>query len=281
MHRPMSVLLALLLVIALAPGAIAKDRPSGPKIKVVGSSFSESLGVTSSVLGRLEMTFNAKSDKGKASGTLSFKNFGCLTAGAYDPVCGGHDTTLHQTGFADVAIDCLVADATTHTVWFSGKTLRGIDLRQPLEGALQEQYIINAGDEITYGRLQDVNGDGSADLRSLLLNQARKPYPNALSFDGAISSTWFQQTFVTLLGGPMTSANTCRPRDAMYLGADYTVITGSTNSVDWLDANTQIPLGSPVLGDASHMANPPSQAVYDLSSITRTLGSSGIAISIH
>jgi hypothetical protein len=285
MRRPLAVLLALVLMAALAPVALAKPHggPAAPAIGIKGSSFSVSVNAapTPTVVGRFEVTFDARKNGRKASGTLSFRSFGCLTANVWDPGCTGADTSMHQVGYGDVAIDCLVADAPTHTVWFSGRTKRGVDLRLPFEELLQELSIIDNRDEVVFGRLRDSDGDGSADERSLFFSTAKVPYPNALTIDAVDFSPWHLAAYDAAIGSPMSSANACTARDALYTNADYQVIDGSTNELQWHDANTYALIGSTFEGTAANLANPPLAAIYDLSAITRALGDEGLILTFN
>jgi hypothetical protein len=262
-------------------GTAGAAKSAGSKIDVKGGSYTVATSpVGGVVLGRVEFNVDATSRDGRVSGSLAVRNFGCLTDGAFDPSCSGPDKTLYQVGFDDVEIDCLVGDATTRTVWFSGRTLQGDDQRLPEELRLQEHGIIAQGNEIVLGRFQDVNGDGSADLRSLFLSMATTPYPNALTEDGAIGSPWYLQRNADLVGGSLNAANACLARNAMYVNADYEVVHGHRpNTVQWLSGDGR-PLGSPITGTAVNLAYPPSAALYDLSGVTRILQSDNLSLSI-
>jgi hypothetical protein len=275
---------ALLLVgatILVLAGTAAATKPSGPKIKLQGGSYTLTESpVGGAVLGRVEFSIpKAKSTPGAVSGSLAWKSFGCLTNGAVDPTCSGPDKTLYEVAYADVEIGCLVADETTRTVWFSGRTLQGDDQRLPQELRLQEHDIIAQGNEIVLGRFQDVDGDGSADLRSLFLSMATTPYPNALTVNGAIASPWYLQRNADLVGGTLSATNACLARNAIYVSADYEVIYGVNNGVQWLSGNGT-PTGIPIPGTAENLANPPSAALYNLSGVTRVLQSEDLSLSV-
>jgi hypothetical protein len=171
-------------------------------------------------------------------------------------------------GFGRRSRSSLSTDKSTGTVWFSGLVTAGNDLRLPVGMQQQEQSIIAAGNMILYGRLRDSNGDGSADQRSLFITQATTAYPNALlssGDNGTIATPWF-------INGNATSAGTaCLLHDSAFQTADYEVVDGPSNQVQWLEPDDSTPVGSPITGTATNLMNPPAQSVYSLASINRTL----------
>jgi hypothetical protein len=182
----------------------------------------------------------------------------------------GADGSLTQRASFNVKVQCLSADKATHTVWFSGTiTAAVIDPAQPAEEVQQEQSIIAAGHMILFGRLRDTNNDGSADQRSILAEGATTPYPNALltsADNGTVWSPWF-------VNGNGTSADTaCLLHDGAFQNADYQVVDGPSNQVQWLDpSDDTTPIGNPFTGTAAALAAPPAQAQYNLAAPTRTL----------
>src|SRR5712692_9271054 len=208
-------------------GGNAKKPP--PAIDLKGGSYTVSTSILGTVVtGRVQFSINAqKSATGAVAGTLAMQVYGCLTNGAYDPGCSGPDTTLYQLGYTDVKIACLSADKPSGTVWLSGRVLGGDDQRLPAEPHQQEQDIIGQKNMIFVGRLQDINGDHTADNRSLFLNMATTSYPNASTTNGDIETPWFN--------GTTSGDSACLARDGgPYNEADYRVVNGAANTVQWL-----------------------------------------------
>jgi hypothetical protein len=230
------------------------------------------------VVGELDFSIDArKLRNGSMKGTLNFQDYNCLTDGSFDPLCSGPDKTLHQVAHQDAKIACLTADAATRTVWFSAHVKGLDDQRIPAELLQKEQGILAQGKLIVIGRFRDADGDGTADVRSLFLTLATAAYPNALTTNGTIGTPWFISA-----AGYSSAANACLQRDNAYVSADYQVVNGSTNTVQWLDPiDGSTPIGSPVTGSAGNMANPPPAAQYSLSSINRTLLSPNLTLAIR
>jgi hypothetical protein len=263
---------ATIIAALMAPALLLAAPGKHPSISVQGNSSSVTTGIVgNTVTGRYTVSFHAKLRNGIVSGTLATKIYGCLTGGSFDPTCPGPDTSLHQVGYQDVEIDCLAADPATRTVWFSGRTLAAEDQRLPEQLADQEQQIIANGDEYLFGRLRDLDGDGSADVRSLFLGLARTAYPNAVTIDDSIENPWF-------IAPGWSAASACLDHDAAFVTADYQVINGSTNSVQWLEPDDTTPVGPPFTGSAANLSVPPAQSRYDLSGITRTLQTDGLSL---
>lgn len=269
---------ALALTVGVATATSAKNGP--PLINLQGSSYTQTtlpIGVNQVPVGELDFSIDArKLRNGSMNGTLNFQTYGCLTNGSFDPICSGADTTLHELGHEDVKIACLTADGATRTVWFSGQVVAVDDQRIPAELLQQEQGILAQKKLIVVGRLRDTNGDGTADVRSLFLTQATTPYPNALTTGGDIGTPWFISA-----AGYSSAANACLQRDQAYLSADYQVVNGSTNTVQWLDPDDTTPIGSPITGTAANMANPPAASLYSLAPINRTLLSPNLKLTIR
>jgi hypothetical protein len=263
---------AATIIAALMAPAVVVGHGKHPSISVQGNSSSVTTGIVgNTVTGRYAVSFHAKLSNGIVSGTLATKIYGCLTGGSFDPTCSGPDTSLHQLGYQDVEIDCLAADPATRTVWFSGRTLAAEDQRLPEELANQEQQIIANGDEYLFGRLRDLDGDGSADVRSLFLGLARAAYPNAVTIDDSIENPWF-------IARGWTAASACLDHDAAFVTADYQVVDGATNWVQWLEPDDTSPVGPPFPGSAANLSVPPAQSRYDLSGVSRTLQTDGLSL---
>ena len=269
---------ALALTVGVIAGGAAAAKNGPPLISVEGGSYTQTTSITGSqVTGRLDFTVDGrKARDGSVVGTFGFQQYGCLTNGSFDPICSGSDTTLHQVAYENAKVACFAADAATRTVWFSGRVVATDDQRISAELLQQEQGLLAQGKLIVVGRFQDTNGDGIADVRSLFLTQATTPYPNALTTDGEIGSPWFLSA-----AGYSSAANACLQRDQAYLSADYQVVNGSTNGVQWLDPNDATPIGSPITGNAANMANPPAASLYSLAPFNRTLLSPNLKLTIR
>jgi hypothetical protein len=262
------VLAGALCVLVGAPTAsAAKNGP--PLINVEGNSYTQSTDPTGRVVtGQDNFSMAAKESRaGSVSGTFTEQLYSVA-----------RDGTLTQIGHNDVNVECLSADKTTGTVWFSGLVTAGNDQRLPTEQQQQEQNIISSGNLILLGRFRDTNGDGIADERSLFLTDATTGYPNALllsSDNGTVTSPWF------ISGDGTSAASACLLHDNGYLAADYNVVDGPTNQVQWLEPDDSTPVGSPITGTAAALSSPPSQSVYSVASFTRTLLSPTLYLTIR
>jgi hypothetical protein len=269
----------LALTIGVVTGGTATAKNGPPLISVEGGSYTVTTSITGSqVTGRLDFTIDGrKARDGSMVGSFGLQQYACLTNGSFDPTCSGPDTTLYQVAYENAKVACFAADAATRTVWFSGQVVAVDDQRIPAELLQQEQGILAQKKLIVIGRLQDTNGDGTADVRSLFMTVATTSYPNALTTDGDLGSPWFISA-----AGYSSAANACLQRDNAYLSADYDVVNGSTNTVQWLDPNDDItPIGSPITGTAANMANPPAAARYSLAPFNRTLLSPNLKLTIR
>jgi hypothetical protein len=259
--------------ILLVAGAVSVATASKtPKITITGSSYTQTTDPTGSqVIGEVDFSMNATtSGNGSASGTFTEQVY---------TVSNGTPT---QVGSTNVNIDCLAANKSTGTVWFSGLVTAGSDQQQPAEEETQEQNIISAGNLILIGRFRDTNSDGIVDNRSLFMTVATTAYPNALvdpnNDVGTLSSPWYIQGYGT------SAANACLLGDNAYFAADYTVVPSIVNhlttQVQWLQPDDRHLVGSPVDGTAANMANPPAKSVYSLAKPTRTLLSQNLTLTI-
>jgi hypothetical protein len=276
--RTLLVLCAALgLTVGVAAAFAGKNGP--PLINLEGSSFTQTSNVVGTqVTSQLDFTVDAKKARnGSITGTFAFQQYACLTNGFYDPSCSGPDKTLHQVGYENANVACLTADAATKTVWFSAQVTAVDDQRIAPELLQQEQNILAQGKLIVIGRFRDTNEDGIADVRSLFPTGSTSPFPNALTTDHAIGSPWF-----IYAAGYSSAANACLQRDGAYLSADYEVVSGAANIVQWLDpSDDSTPIGSPIPGTASNMANPPPAAQYSLAPFNRTLLSPNLNLKIR
>jgi hypothetical protein len=248
----------LALAVAAVMVATAAAGSNAPSIEIQGNTYANTTGITGQVAQQIQFSMNARSGgKTPTSGWFEDQFYNVA-----------QDGTLSQVSYNNVQVQCLSADTSTHTVWFSGLISAGDDLRQPASVQQQEQSIISAGKLILYGRLHDGNGDGSADQRSLFVTQATTAYPNAYlssADNGTIANPWF------ISGNATSAASACLAHDSAFQAADYQVVDGPTNQVQWLDPNDSTTVGSPITGTATNMANPPAQSIYSLASINRTL----------
>jgi hypothetical protein len=262
--------------VGVAAAVAGNTKKPPPLIDLKGGSYTTSVSPVGAVVtGRVQFNINAQeSAAGAVSGTLAVQVYGCLTNGTFDPTCSGPDTTLYQLGHTDVKIACLSADKPSGTVWLSGRVLDGDDQRVPAELRQQEQDIIAQRNMIFVGRFQDINGDGTADNRSLFLTLATTSYPNVLTTNGDIGTPWYN--------GTTSGASACLARDSgTYIQADYQVVNGAANTVQWLEPDDSTPVGSPFQGTAANLATPPAASLYNLASITRVLQSPGLKVAIQ
>lgn len=246
---------------AVVATAAAGSKGAAPSIEIQGNTYASSAGITGQNGQQLQFSMNAQSG-GKTATSGWFEDQFYNVA---------QDGTLSQVAHYNVKVECLTDDKSTGTVWFSGLVTAGDDLRLGAEVDQQQQTIIAAGNMILYGRLRDSNGDGSADQRSLFITQATTAYPNAYlssGDNGTIASPWF------ISGNATSAATACLLQDTAFQTADYQVVDGPSNQVQWLDPNGN-PLNPPVIvtGTAANMSNPPAQSVYSLASINRALQS--------
>jgi hypothetical protein len=268
---------ALALTLGVASAFAGKNGP--PLINLEGSSFTQTSNVTGTqVTGQLDFTVDAKEARnGSITGTFASQQYACLTNGLFDPSCSGPDTTLHQVGYENANVACLTADAATKTVWFSAQVTAVDDQRIAPELRQQEQNILAQGKLIVIGRFRDTNGDGIADVRSLFPTGSTSPFPNVLRTNNEIGSPWF--IYATAYS---SAANACLQRDGAYQSADYKVVNGAANIVQWLDpSDDTTPIGSPITGTATNMANPPAAALYSLAPFNRTLLSPNLNLTIR
>jgi hypothetical protein len=252
----------------------AASASKKPLIGVAGSSYTQTLGITGQVTQQTNFSMSAnQAQDGTVSGTFSYQQYNVAANGGL----------LDQVAGYNVLVECLSADKTSGTVWFSGLVTSGFDQQQLAEEQTQEQQIIGARQLILVGRFRDTNGDGIADERSLFVTHATQPYPNALishSDLGTINSPWF------INGNATSPANACLNRDSDYIEADYAVAKAANpahpfGSVQWLAPDDSTSVGSPVVGTAANMANPPAASVYSLASFARTLLSPTLNLTIN
>jgi hypothetical protein len=265
---------ALLLAICAAAFLTAGEASAAknqPLIDVEGSSYTQTSNVTGTqVIQQTNFSMHAKEAQGgTVSGTFSEKLYNVAT-----------DGTLTQIASNNVNVDCLSADKTSGTVWFSGVVTAGIDQRLPLEQQTQEQQIVNAGQLILIRRFRDSNADGIVDERSLFVTHAAQPWPNALvsnNDDGTISSPWF------ISGNATSPATACLDRDSDYITADYRVVftlpAQNFSSVQFLTPDDRTPVGGLVDGDV--IGYPPAASMYSVASATRTLLSPTLVLKIR
>ena len=262
-RRPLVAVTGVIAAAALAVAALmvttAAAGSNAPSIEIQGNTYNNTTGITGQfVAQQTQFSMNARSG-GKTPTNGWFEDQFYNVA---------QDGTLTQVASNNVHVQCMSADTSTHTVWFSGLVTAGTETRVPASVQQQEQSIIAAGNLILYGRLHDGNGDGSADQRSLFVTQATTAYANAyLSSDdnGTIASPWF------INGNPTSGATACLQHDGMFQTADYQVVNGPTNQVQWLDPNDEPTVGPAFTGTAANMANPPTASVYSLAPFNRTL----------
>jgi len=261
--------------IVSATRAFTIPAGNGGQIGADGCSYTESTDITGhTVTSQTEFSIGAGASNGSASGSFAVQTSGCLTNGVFNSSCSGPDKTLYQLAYNNVNVECLSADASTGTIWFSGRVVAGDDLRLPAEQRQQQQSIIAAGNLILVGRFTDQNHDGIADNRSLFLSMATTGYPNALlqsGDNGTITNPWFLQPIADAAGGSLTAANACLTHDNAYLQADYKVVNGPLNQVQWLQLDDVTTVGNPITGTASNLANPPPASSYSLAAVNRTL----------
>lgn len=253
---------ATVVLFATGLGSVIATAAAGnaPSIEIQGNTYANTTGIRGQVIEQVQFSMNAQSG-GKAPTSGWFEDqFYNVNA----------DGTLSQVSYYNVKVQCLSADKSTGTVWFSGLVTAGNDLRQPAEQQTQAQSIIAAGNLILYGRLHDSNNDGSADQRSLFNTQATTAYPNALlssADNGTISTPWF------ISGNATSAASECLLHDSAFQQADYQVVDGQSNQVQWLAPDDSTTVGSQFTGTAANMASPPAASLYSIASINRALGS--------
>jgi hypothetical protein len=258
-------------VVALGGAALVATAAAGsnnaPTIAIQGNTYANTVVISGQVTQQIQFSMDAQSGgKAPTSGWFEDQFYNV-----------GQDGTLSQVAYNNVKIQCLSADKSTGTVWFSGLVTAGNDLRLG-DTQQQEQNIIAARQLILYGRLRDSNGDGSADQRSLFITQATTAYPNAYlssGDNGTISTPWF------INGNATSAATACLSHDSAFQTADYQVVDGPTNQVQWLEPDDSTTVGSPITGTASNLANPPSGSVYNVASIQRTLGSASLYMKLR
>ncbi len=78
------------------------------------------------------------------------------------------------------------------------------------------------------------------------------------------------------VGGTLTAANACTARDAEFINADYKVV--GWHRIRWLMPDDVTPIGPRIKGKPANMANPPAEAIYDISGSARSIDSAGITI---
>ena len=257
---------ALLLITATTAGA---SKTNSPAIQIQGNTYANTSNVTGTQVA-LQTQFGMSAQigtTGAASGWFEYQQYSVA-----------QDGTLTQVAFNNVKVQCLSADKNSGTVWFSGTVTAGNDTRIPADEQAQEQSLIAADQLILFGRLRDTNNDGSADQRSLFVTQATMPEPNAYlssADNNTIANPWW-------IGGNATSPDTaCLLHDTAFQTADYQVVDGPTNQVQWLTPDDSTTVGSPFTGTAANLSNPPTQSVYSLASINRTVLSPTLYLKIH
>jgi hypothetical protein len=255
----------------------------GDSISIKGSASSPSTLPTGSgdiTVGRLDFAIDAKQTQKGTTGTYDARIFACLTNGQFDPECSGPDKTFHPIGHQKGMIRCLSANSETHTIWFSGKITEILqhDLRTPPEYNQLIAELVQKGDWIFYGRLQDTDGDGIADNRSFFSEQADHAVPNVITTDGTVWSSGYLNSQGDLTGGNLTGSNACLGRDLLMQAADYVVVNGNENQIQWLGAFNAEPFDDVVEGTASTMAQPPAGVIYPIFAPTRDLSPSNLRI---
>ena len=131
----------------------------------------------------------------------------------------------------------------------------------------QEQQIIDDGNLNLWMRLSDTNGDGIVDKTSFIVWNATTAYPNALlesSDNGTVFGPWW------ITGNGTSAANTCLLHDDAYGVADYKVVDGPNNQVQWLEPDNVTTVGNPFTGTAANLADPPPASVFNISWFTLT-----------
>jgi hypothetical protein len=253
-----AAVVALGVAALMVAAAAARPTNNAPSIEIQGNTYANTTGVTGQVVQQIQFSMGARSGgKTPTSGWFEDQFYNVI-----------QDGTFSQVSYNNVKVDCLSADKSTGSVWFSGVVTAGNDLRLPAEMQQQEQSIIAAGNMILYGRLRDSNGDGSADQRSLFVTQATTAYPNALlssADNGTIATPWF------INGNATSAATACLLHDSAFNTADYDVVDGPSNQVQWLEPDDTTTVGGPITGTATNLMNPPAQSVYSIASINRTL----------
>jgi hypothetical protein len=140
------------------------------------------------------------------------------------------------------------------------------------------QQILDDGNLILLGRLSDANGDGIADTRSVFVTEATTGYPNALvasADNGTVGGPWW------INGHGTSAANACLLHDDAYTTADYKVIDGPNNQVQWLEPDDAATVGVPFTGTAANLSNPPAQSVYSGASFVLTLLSHTLELTLR
>jgi hypothetical protein len=260
---------ALVVALLMVGAAAAGSRSAAPTVEIQGNTYSNTTGITGQVVQQTQFSMNAQSG-GKAPTSGWFEDQLYNVNG---------DGTLSQVAFYNVKVKCMSANKSTGNVWFSGLVTAGDDQRLGGTGTAERQQlqnIIAAGNLILYGRLHVSNG--SADQRSLFVTQATTAYPNAYlssGDDGTLASPWF------ISGNATSAASACLLHDNAFQTADYQVVDGPSNQVQWLEPDDTTTVGSPFAGTAANMMSPPTASVYSLASFNRTLGSPTLYVTLR
>jgi len=250
------------------------------KPKISGSSFSTSFvgsGGSLAPTGVLQFQIDSK--------TFTQKVYVCVDgSGNFDSTCQATGTLQQPTTLGSSfsgKTECIVGESATHTAWWSGTVtaIQKDDIRVPPEDSAQNRVLLNAGKFISYGRVSSKSPAAikiqSADVRSVFIVQASEAVPNVLrlaSDNGLVDSAYYLKLQGDLVGGHLTGANACTAKNALFQQANYQVIDGPSNMVQWFDGNTGDLLPGIVEGTAANMELPPAAAVFDISGFSRDLG---------
>jgi hypothetical protein len=115
------------------------------------------------------------------------------------------------------------------------------------------------------GRFRDTNGDGLAEESSIFNDFSTVALPNALSTNGMVAGAPYYPDLA-----PVDAKTLCHQRDAMFVAADYRVVNGVTNTVQWQSEDGNL-VGSSFVGTAEALAAIPSGVEYSFASVKRDL----------
>ena len=269
-HRGAAAAMAAITACAVAwavTGTASAAKNGPPLINIEGSSYTNNR-VVNGLTRQTQFSMAAKESRdGTISGTFADQLYNVAP-----------DGTSTQIAFTNMTVACLSADTVTGTVWFSGQVTAADDQRLPSAAQAQEQQILDDGNLILIGRFADPNGDGIVDTRSVFGTLATTGYPNAFvasSDNGVITSPWF------INGNGTSAANACLLHDSAFTAADYKVVDGETNQVQWLAPDDATTVGDPFTGTAANLSDAPAQSIYGVASITLTLLSPTLELTIR
>jgi len=240
-------------------GSLALLIPYPVQSPVLPQLVGEDSSISSSGSGPITRTVGEALFVFNSNNQVTFQTYFCQNPnGTVNYECNGPNPNLQLNQQINATVLCYAENTNTRTVWFSAQITGGTaDIRASASSNQGTLSYWAQGYGILYGKFVDTTGDGYADERSIIFDGIDIPVPNFDTQNGDVDAGNMPRT--------ENPATFCQWRDGMYLEADYTVIDGVNNVVQWNSAN--LPgnplIGTPFVGTATALLNWPLGALYN------------------